>query len=156
MNKIYYTKEWENKITDVINSSQSMAEAGSKLPMNQKTFAFHAKRLGIYKPNESGKGMKKPNLSKAKQFPLKEILNGKYPHYSTSKLNKRLLKENIKEHKCEKCLRTTWMGMPIPLEVHHKDGTKKHNYENISMLCPNCHAQTDNYRGKRQPGSVET
>ena len=35
----------------------------------------------------------------------------------------------------------------IPLEVHHKDGNHENNLEeNLQLLCPNCHAQTENYR----------
>lgn len=52
-------------------------------------------------------------------------------------------------HKCEKCGLTHWNGDLIPLEVHHNDGDKLNNTEaNLILLCCNCHAQTDNYRGK--------
>ena len=51
--------------------------------------------------------------------------------------------------KCEKCGLSTWLGQPIALEIHHKDGNHINNLEeNLELLCPNCHAQTDNYRGK--------
>ena len=41
------------------------------------------------------------------------------------------------------------MGYPIPLELHHKDGDRTHNeLNNYELLCPNCHALTDSYRGK--------
>ena len=61
----------------------------------------------------------------------------------------KLLKEGYKEHKCENCGLTEWQGQPIPLEVHHKDGNRHNNtLENFQLLCPNCHALTDSYRGK--------
>jgi len=35
--------------------------------------------------------------------------------------------------------------------VHHKDGDRTNNeYENLTLLCPNCHALTDTYRGKNK------
>ena len=41
------------------------------------------------------------------------------------------------------------MGMPIALELHHINGIKDDlRIENLQILCPNCHAFTDNYRGK--------
>ena len=41
------------------------------------------------------------------------------------------------------------MEQPIPLEVHHIDGDSLNNeMSNLKLLCPNCHAFTDNYRGK--------
>lgn len=40
---------------------------------------------------------------------------------------------------------TEWNGKPIPLELHHKDGNHYNNdLTNLEVLCPNCHAQTDN------------
>jgi len=64
-------------------------------------------------------------------------------------LKKRLLKENVKMHRCENCGLTEWLACPIPLEQHHKDGKRYNNaIENLLLLCPNCHALTDNYRAK--------
>lgn len=80
-------------------------------------------------------------------------------YYQTYKLKKRLLDEGFKEHRCECCNNTEWNGKPIPLEIHHINGNSTDNrLENIQMLCPNCHAQTDNYRGrnKHKSASEET
>lgn len=53
--------------------------------------------------------------------------------------------------KCEKCGRTEWEGQRIPLCVHHIDGNHINNQiENLQILCPNCHAQTDNYCGRNK------
>ena len=50
---------------------------------------------------------------------------------------------------CEKCGRSEWEGKPIPLQVHHLNGKHADNrIENLQILCPNCHALTDNYCGK--------
>lgn len=55
----------------------------------------------------------------------------------------------LRGHKCEKCQQETWLNNPIPLEVHHLDGDKLNNtLDNLQLLCPNCHALTDNYRGR--------
>ena len=38
---------------------------------------------------------------------------------------------------------------PLNMELHHKDGNKNnHLLSNLMLLCPNCHAQTNNYRAK--------
>ena len=62
-------------------------------------------------------------------------------------LKKNLLKE--RGHKCEKCLNSEWMGSPIAIEIHHIDGESTNNHiHNLQLLCPNCHALTDNWRGR--------
>lgn len=54
-----------------------------------------------------------------------------------------------REHKCEKCLNEKWFEEPIVLEVDHVDGNRKNNSrENLKLLCPNCHSQTPNWRGR--------
>ena len=36
------------------------------------------------------------------------------------------------------------------MELHHINGNNMDNcLENLQLLCPNCHALTDNYRGKK-------
>lgn len=82
--------------------------------------------------------------------PLEKILVHKKLE-NTWRLKNRLLREEIKEHHCEKCGNTEWLGNPIPLELHHKDGDRTNNrLQNIELLCPNCHSLTDNYRGSKK------
>jgi 5-methylcytosine-specific restriction endonuclease McrA len=67
----------------------------------------------------------------------------------TNDLKKRLIREGIKEAKCECCGLTEWNGQPIPLELDHINGRRDDNrLENLQLLCPNCHAQTPTYRGR--------
>lgn len=55
----------------------------------------------------------------------------------------------IRGRRCENCDTEQWFGNPIPLEVHHIDGDSLNNeMDNLKLLCPNCHALTNNYRGR--------
>ena len=79
----------------------------------------------------------------------KDILVENSTYKDATKLKKRLIKEGIKEYKCEKCGITEWQGEPISLQIHHINGIHNDNrLENIQILCPNCHSQTDTYSGK--------
>lgn len=68
--------------------------------------------------------------------------------------NPRLLKNyllDIRERKCEVCGITEWMDLPAPLDLDHKDGDPTNNdLDNLRLICPNCHAQTENYKGRNK------
>lgn len=69
----------------------------------------------------------------------------------SSRLLKYLIDFRIKEYKCEKCGISEWNNLPITLELHHKDGNnKKNQLDNLEVLCPNCHSQTNNFRFKNK------
>ena len=76
-----------------------------------------------------------------------------------------MIEEGLFERKCYGCGKTHWncdltnyKDELIPLELEHKNGNNKDNrIENLTLLCPNCHAQTGTYRGrnKNKYGSVD-
>lgn len=145
----------DEKIIDAVNNSITMAEANSKLGLHYNTFVRHAKRLGIYSPNQAGKGKKKPKREGNGKIPLEEILNGKYPQYQTFKLKNRLISEGIKENKCEECSISSWNGKILNCELDHINGNSTdHSISNLKMLCPNCHSQTETYAGKNKCNSI--
>lgn len=79
----------------------------------------------------------------------KEILVENSPYKNATSLKERLLREGLKEYRCERCKNTEWEGVPIPLQIHHVNGVHNDNrIENIQLLCPNCHSLTDTYAGK--------
>ena len=76
---------------------------------------------------------------------LKTVLvkNSTYGH--TSRLKKQLVREKILQDKCSICgLAPYWNGNPLILQLHHKNGIHNDNrINNICLVCPNCHSQTD-------------
>ena len=76
---------------------------------------------------------------------------------NNSKLKDKILKLSLKERVCEKCHNTYWNNELIPLEVHHINGDRHDNrLENLQFLCPNCHAQTENFCGKNKKKETKT
>lgn len=83
-----------------------------------------------------------------------KTLDEHFSKNSTTKSNKiktLLFKYGLKEKVCECCGITDWNGKPLVLQLHHIDGNPTNNtIENLQILCPNCHSQTDTYCNKKR------
>ena len=137
--------EKKSQILIWINENKSKAFIAKELGCKQETLNKYLEKMSIeYAGNQSGKGQpkRKPKMT------LEDYLENS-EDIQTNKVRKKILEEGLKPHRCECCGLEEWMGKPIPLELHHKDGDRHHNeLENYELLCPNCHAFTDSYRGK--------
>ena len=72
-------------------------------------------------------------------------------HHVRSHLKSRLISEGLKTDRCEVCGLREWQGAPITLALHHINGTRTDNrLQNLQVLCPNCHSQTDTFAGRRR------
>jgi hypothetical protein len=66
---------------------------------------------------------------------------------------KRALKKYLIEKQGENCVMcgmgNSWNNKPITLQLDHIDGNSDNNFpNNIRLLCPNCHSQTDTFGSK--------
>lgn len=159
MKKHQRTKE---EYEEAIKKSKSIAEALRNLGLidrggNYKIIKNACSKYGIDMSHFYGQGWNKGLKFKPKQAEETINLLKENCYYQSYKLKKRLLDEGFKEHKCECCGNSEWNGKPIALEIHHINGDSTDNrIENIQILCPNCHAQTDNYRGRNKSATRET
>ena len=135
----------------ICHESITMAKAAAKLKLHWNTFKRRAIKLNCFKPNPSGKGLSKAILDDRK-INLQEILSGLHPSYQTFKLKNRLVSEGIKSNKCEVCeTDSVWNNKPLNMELDHIDGDRtNHRLENLRMICPNCHSQTETYRSRNR------
>lgn len=59
-------------------------------------------------------------------------------------------------YKCACCGISTWNEKPITLQLDHINGVHTDNrWDNLRLLCANCHSQTDTYAGKNLWQSVK-
>lgn len=73
--------------------------------------------------------------------------------YNRYHVKMRLLSEGVKLERCERCGVTDWEGHALCFELHHINGNGRDNrIENLQLLCPNCHSQTDTWGGRNKRG----
>lgn len=143
--------EKEELIKNWIKENKSKAFICKQLKCKPDTLNSYLIKMNIsYNGNQGRKGRNgSPNKLTLEQYLLTE-------NPKTHQIRLKILEENIKEHKCEICGNSEWNGEPIPLELHHINGDRYNNIlENFLILCPNCHAQTDNYCKRKNTQVVE-
>lgn len=147
----------EEQFRKLIQNSYSKSQVIRSLGLkpsgaNYGGFDFLIKKWNIDCSHFTGRGHllgKTHNWSK--KIPLQDIISNEDISYSSNKLRIRLIKEGILHEICNSCKMVEWMGSKIPLELEHKNGNKFDNrLENLELLCPNCHARTQTYRGKNK------
>jgi DNA-binding transcriptional ArsR family regulator len=119
----------------------SYTDIARKLGLSKATVAYHARRLGIPADDRFARRYEWAVIQRAYD-------SGGRPR-SRHHLKWRLLREGLKENRCEECRLTEWSGKPLNMALHHVNGDGRDNrLENLKFLCPTCHAQTPNYGGR--------
>ena len=84
--------------------------------------------------------------ARARRLPLSVLL---MPSTSRKAVKARLLDAGLLQNVCQTCGLREWLGKPIALHIDHINGIRNdHRLENLRMLCPNCHSQTETYAGR--------
>ncbi len=152
MNKKYTKEILEEAVKDKTSMSEVIRHLGLKitggnfthLKNNLNKFNIDVSHFLGQRCNKN----KTPSNKMTKEVFIKRYLKilPEYKSVTTNRIKLRLLEFKIKNHICEKCSNTHWNNKLIPLELHHIDGCRwNNNINNLQLLCPNCHAQTDNY-----------
>jgi hypothetical protein len=116
------------------DDGNSMRECQRKFGFSTKTWADAAARRAI-KP--------RPAAAPIQLY----LVSGR--NTNRSHLKRRLLGEGLKRNRCELCGLTEWRGAPLSMALHHINGDGLDNrLENLQLLCPNCHSQTENFAGR--------
>lgn len=153
--KANYSKE---NLEILIKESFSLAEVLRKLGLrdvgsNFKTLKKFIDKYDLNTEHFTGqrwnKGKTEATDKRLTILDINDIFNNKVPIRSCN-LKEKLFTLGYKERKCEKCgCGTEWEGKPLTLELHHKDGNHyNNNLDNLEILCPNCHSQTDTFRSR--------
>jgi hypothetical protein len=114
------------------------------LKCKPETLERYLQIMGItYVGNQGSRGSKNDKT----YISASEYIKNNY--VSAHKLKLKLIREGIKEHRCEVCNISEWMSQKVPIELDHIDGNHYNNdMKNLRIICPNCHAQTSTNSGK--------
>jgi DNA-binding transcriptional ArsR family regulator len=113
------------------DSGHSISDCQQRFGFARRAWANAAKR---------GEVVARPQAT-----PLEDLLRSDTPRGRWN-LKRRLVAAGLKGEACEECGITQWRGRPLSLALHHVNGDRNDNrLENLALLCPNCHSQTDNF-----------
>ena len=130
--------ERKDEILNWIKEEQPKCYICQQLGCKQDTLNSYLKKMGIeYSGQQAKKGQQKgQNSYKPASY---YIETGKT--ITSYKLKEKLIRDGLKEDKCELCGLSVWQNQKLSLELHHKDGDHyNNNLDNLIILCPNCHS----------------
>jgi len=152
------SRTWtDNQLIVAVKSSFSIASVLSQLSLkptggNYKTIENAVKRLQLNISHWTGKGhLRGKTHNWSHSIPLSNVLTEESSYTSTFRLKNRLLKDNLLVYECSMCCISSWQGKKLALQLDHINGVNNdHRLENLRLLCPNCHSQTETFAGKNK------
>jgi hypothetical protein len=137
-----------------VSKSSTIAEAILALGLNPqgnyRTFHKYSKLYGADTSHFTGRAHLKGKRRKLPRRPLSQILV-KCSFYAPRNLKSRLIEEGLLKYKCSDCDISEWNGNRLSLQLDHVNGDRFDNrLENLRLLCPNCHSQTETFCAKNR------
>ena len=152
----------ESQFKDAVIKSFSRADVMRTLNLtiggaNYGNVRRLVKQLNLDISHWTGQGhLKGKTHNWTKKRLLSDILVEHSTYTSTSKLKKKLVAEKIFEDKCFICGLKVWNNKSISLQLDHINGNGEDNrIENLRLLCPNCHSQTETFCRKKKMVGAE-
>lgn len=165
------------KIKELLDQGKSYGEIAKELNCSKSTISYHAKKLGkhsfvkktydwaaiqaVYNEGNSYRECKKRFgfHSCAWHDAVKTgklIVNNKPKELHELKqrynVKKRILNKELLTNECQICgIKPEWNGKVLILQIDHINGVNNdHRLENLRLLCPNCHSQTETFCHKNR------
>lgn len=144
----------KNEIQEIINKSHSIADVCRNVgwkPVgdNYKTVHRYISEYELDVSHFTGKRTNIGNVNnKHNEKPVEYYLR-ENSYINSNTLKNKLFSSGLKKYKCEDCGCNKWNDKQISLQLHHINGNDTDNrLENLQILCPNCHSQTDTFTAR--------
>lgn len=144
-------RRWtDEQLREAVEGCRSMMQVMRLLGLSysgnaKKRLDAHIERLGL----DTSHWVSHGNQTYA--IPLDVILveNSTYIGHN-QRIKRRLIESGLMIDECVKCGQgPIWNGLPIVLTLDHINGVSNdHRIENLRILCPNCHSQTETFSGR--------
>ena len=129
-------------IEDAISNTDSNSGAARWMGVTYNTYKKWSKYYGLFEKNlnQSGVGINRKRINT--KYNLDDIINGKYPDYSSKHLKRRLIDSGYMDNECSVCgwneERITDNKICLRLDFIDSDHSN-YNFDNLRLLCPNCY-----------------
>lgn len=151
-----YSKWGEKKFCSRSCANSRIFSEESK---KKKSKALKGRKIESLTPEQRIERSRKAGLVRSRRFKKEREIRLNTLTWNELKKSEHRERVDLEQNgKCSMCgIDKEWNGMPLKFELDHINGDRTdESRENLRLVCPNCHSQTDTYKigNNKQPGVI--
>lgn len=139
----------------LVNDSKCLSDILRKLSLHTSSGNFRTLKRKLKKENINYEHIvtEKSKIGTFRsKIELEDILTENSIYTNPNLLKRRLIKDGFLQLTCQECgIGPSWNNKNLCLQLDHINGVSDDNrLENLRLLCPNCHSQTNTYAARNK------